>query len=301
MEENSMPHIVVNPRLRPVGNQISDSFKLLYKHWVPILIAQVIFFFASIAITITGLFVAVGPAIIALVRGGSKPDMSQYFMSAYFWIVLPIIAIPIFIVTWWAMATMISALGYKGQGMTPIGETFKKGLKVLPSFAILSLLTIIAYMGSFTLLFFPGIILAMGLSVAWYICAIEGVSACKAISTSWYITKGYKWSIFGRLLLLMLMVWGIVFALAIFNLVPILGLWTIPVQFALNFILTPYALAYFYCIYEDLREIRKDVYPFQGGISVMMIIYWILGVLFWGGTIFSIIFLVQKHLGPVHI
>lgn len=296
MDEHSIPGIVVGPRLRPLSNQLADPMRLIYRHWAPLLIAQVIMIFGSIILSVVAALLLMAPVFSGVINGMDADDILRYILSGYLWIAIAIVLIPMTIIGVWAMAAMIAAIGYKGGGMAPIGGSFRAGLKFLLPYLILSLLVSLAYAGGFVMLIFPAVILTIGLSLTWYIVVNENVSVFKAIGTSWHVTKGYKWSIFGRLLLLMLIVWVITVGLAMFGLVPFMGLMTAPVNLIISFILTPYALAYFYCIYDDLRAARRDVYDFRGGISVFMVICWILGAAAWGGLIFLVMHLIQMYM-----
>lgn len=296
MEENSMPKIVVGPRLRPVGSQLKDSFTLIYKHWAPLLVTQAIIFFTTILIIVAAVVTFMMPVALGLLRGMGGSEILDYVFSGYFWFGIAVIFIAVTIIGSWGYAAMIAALGYRGGGMAPIGYSLKRGFQLLLPFFILTLVTILAYVGSFFLLIFPVIILVVGLSLAWYIIVLEDVSVLQAIGTSWEIVRGYKWSIFGRLLLLAAIIWGVAVALAVWNVVPIMGLAAIPFQFIFNFIVTPYALAYFYCIYDDIRSGRQDVYPMRGGIAVLMIVSWIVGALVIIGVIMLATYLIQTYM-----
>lgn len=295
MEEQSMPKIVVNPRLRPVGENIKDALKLIYRHWAPLLVAQAIVFFVTIFVVALAIFIFLAPVVFGIIKGMEGRELVRFVFSGYFWIGLAVIFIPVMITGTWGSAAMISALGYRQEGMAPVGYVLKKGFQLLPPFLVLTILASLAYMGGWFLLVFPAVIICLGLSLAWYLCVLEDVSIFQAIGTSWRITKGYKWSIFGRLLLLMVMVWGVTIALAMVGMVPIMGMLAVPVQFALNFVIAPYALAYFYCIYEDIRSIRQDVYPMKGGIAVLMIVCWIVGAAACSGVVMLAVYLIQRY------
>lgn len=287
---------IVYPRLRSIGNQIKDPLLLIYKQWAPLLITQAIVMFAAVFVVILAMLIFLTPLFYGIFRGIDEQDLLKMIFSGYFWVGLAFIIVPMIVVGSWGYAAMISALRYRKERMAPIGETLKKGLQLLVPMIILTVITTGAMFGASLMLIFPAVILCLGLSVAWYIRVLENTTVLQAIATSWEITKGYKWSIFGRMLLFMCMVWGVMFSLAIISMVPVIGLTVMPVQFALNFIITPYAFAYFFCIYDDLRAVRKDVYPMKGGLSAFMIISWILAVAVISGIIITAIYLIQTQL-----
>lgn len=294
MEEQSTPN-VVNPKLRSIGDLIKDPVMLLYKQWAPLLVSQAIVLFGTILVVFFAMFIFLAPLFYGIFSGMKEEELLQLMFTGYFWIALFFMIVPIFVIGAWGYAAMIWALKYKQERMAPIGEVLKKGLQLLPPMLVLTVVTTGAMFGASLMLFVPAMILAVGLSITWYIRVLEGTTIWEAIGTSWEITKGYRWAIFGRLLLFMLMVWGIMVALAIIGMVPIMGLVALPVQFALNFVITPYAFAYFFFIYEDLRAARKGVYQMKSGLSIFMIISWALAVAFTVGVIITAIYLIQTH------
>lgn len=296
MEENSMPKIVVQPRLRSIGDQIKDPLMLIYKQWAPLLITQAIVMFGTLIVVFFALFIFLAPVFYGLLSGIQPEEILSLVFTGYFWVGLFFIVVPVMIIGSWGYAAMIWALKYRQESVAPIGEVLKKGLQLLPPMFALTIITTAAMFGASFMLIFPAMILAVGLSITWYIRVMENTTIWEALGTSWAITKGYKWPILGRLLLFMLMVWGIMFALAIISMVPVMGLLAMPVQFALNFIITPYAFAYFFCIYDDLRAVRKDVYPMTGGLTVFMVISWVLCAVFFVGVIVTAIYLIQTQM-----
>lgn len=295
MEEQSTPNNVVNPRLRSINDLIKDPVMLIYKQWAPLLISQSIVFFGTILVVFFAMFIFLAPLFYGIFSGMDEDELIQLVFSGYSWIGLCFMVVPIFIIAAWGYASMIWALKYKQERMAPIGEVLKKGLQLLPPMLVLTVVTSGAMFGASLMFVFPAMILAVGLSITWYIRVFEDTTIWEAIGTSWEITKGYRWAIFGRLMLFMLMIWGIMMALAIIGMVPIMGLAAMPVQLALNLVITPYAFAFFFCIYEDLRAVRKDVYPMKSGLTIFMIISWALAVAFTVGVIITAIYLIQTH------
>ncbi len=294
--EGSMPKIYVNPRLRPLGDQIKDAFLLIYRHWAPLLVTQLIMIFATIVITAVAIVAFFMPLVFTLSDTITWDNVGVFLMSSYFWIGVGIIIVPTMIFGAWSTSAMIWAVGYKGeQKMAPIGMTLKSGFTFLFPFLWMSILVTLAYFGSAILLFIPAVILCVGLSLAWYIRIYENVTVLQALGTSWQICKGYKWSILGRLLILLVMLWGVSLLFGVIGMIPFVGLITMPVQFIVNLILTPYAIAFFYCIYEDIREVRKAVYPIRGGLSFAMIVFWLLGLVFFAGIAFLASYLIQAY------
>lgn len=289
--EDSLPKIRIAPHLRSIDRLLKDSLLLIYRQWAPVLLIQVIMTFLSALTVITGILIFLTPLALGLVAGGNWDDLLTNALTGTAWIGGLIMIVPLFIIMSWGMGSMIGAIGYDGGGMAPLGYTIKKGFKVLFPFFGLSVLSYLANIGAFVLLIFPMFILIVGLSLSWFIIVLEDdVSVFQAIGTSWKITKGYKWPIFGRSLLLFLIIWGAAFAFGMIGMVPFAGIVVLPAQFVFNFIITPYFLAYFYLIYEDIRSVRRDIYSMSGGVAAMMIVFWAIAVLSVAGAVFSVMY-----------
>lgn len=282
MSDGELPTIVIKPRLRPVTSQLKDPFTLLIKHWALLLAAEGIAFFVSIAVVLFAVIFFMSSAFVQSLNGMKFSDAVSFLFAGYAWVGFVAVFVPCVLVWLWASGVMITALGSKEN--ISLADDLKRGFRTILPLFMLALLVMFAYMGGSLLLFFPAVILALGLSLSWFMVVLEGMPVLKAIGTSWHITKGVKWSILGRLLLLLLIVWAIAIILALISLVPFIGLFSIPLQIALNLISTPYILAYFYCIYEDVRAVRREVYPMTGGITTLMIIYWLVAIAATGGA-----------------
>lgn len=296
MENQNTASQTVQPRLRPIVDNFKDAGVLIYKQWAPLLITQATVMFGTFFVIIISLLIFFTPVIFGLVKGAQGEEVVKQLFTGYFWIGMFFMIIPVIIIGSWGYAAMITAFGYRNTRMAPIGPTLKKGLQLLVPVLLITVITGGATFGAGLMLFVPAIVLCVGLALVFYIIVLENTSVTEAIGTSWEITKGYKWSILGRMLLLMLALWVVIFGLAIISIVPIMGFVVMPVQFALNFVLTPYIFAYFFLIYEDIRAVRKEVYPMKKGLTVFMIIAWVLTITAFSGFVFGIIYLVQTHL-----
>lgn len=295
MEENTLPKIVVKPRLRGIDHLFRDTFLVFRRHWAPLAVVQAIVFLASVILTIIAVVIFMMPLVVSLTQGGGGKDFWNIFFGVYFWVGLAAIILPITVVISWGVAAQIATIGYKGEGMAPIGWSLKEGFRFFFPTFLLILLTSAANVGAFVLFFFPALILMTGLLFVLYIRIYENVSIWQAIGTSWYITKGYKWSIFGRLLLLVLSIWAVSFGFAIIGVFPFMGIMTLPFQIILNLVVTPAVMVYCYLIYQDIRFARRETYSFRGGIALFVIICWTVAIAFMSGAGFLATYLLQKY------
>ena len=111
------------------------------------------------------------------------------------------------------------------------------------------------------LLIIPGIIYSIFYSFAVYAFFFEGKRGMAAIKRSVQLVKGYWWAIFGRFLLLGIVLW---IFLMIISLplaattpgTPFYTIWNALVQ-VISFIIGPISLLFYYQIYQDLVKIKK--------------------------------------------
>jgi len=118
--EGSMPKIYVNPRLRPVGDQIKDAFLLICRHWAPLLITQLIMIFFTIMVTAVAVAAFFMPIIFALSDSITWDNVGLFLMSSYFWIGVGIVIVPTMIFGAWSTSAMIcfSVISLTGKKFT---------------------------------------------------------------------------------------------------------------------------------------------------------------------------------------
>jgi hypothetical protein len=88
-----------------------------------------------------------------------------------------------------------SIADFNGQRAS-FGESARIGLRYFFPLLGLGILYGLAKMGGFLLLIVPGILIALGWSIAAPILIVEGKSITESISRSWQLTSGYKRWIF---------------------------------------------------------------------------------------------------------
>jgi hypothetical protein len=124
-----------------------------------------------------------------------------------------------------------------------ITEAFKMAKKIAWNYLSTGLLAALLILLGFILLLVPGIIWSVYyVFVAWIVIS-EGKLNKAAMSRSKYLVKGYWWSIFGRLLLLTVIL-GIISS--------------IPSAQIISWILAPFSAAYVYYMYKSLVAIKDQ-------------------------------------------
>lgn len=283
MEEGTVQNVIESPRLRPVGDHLRDAFLLIYRHWAPLAVAQMLMYLLIVGFIVAGVVIVLIPVFWGGAKGLQGEELARFIFTSPFMFGAFLIFIPVFLISSWGYSAMISALGCKEAGMAPIGGSLKRGFGLMLPVAGLMVIYSLVSFGSMLLLFFPAMILAVGLSMAWYIRVLEDVSIFQAIGTSWQITKGCRWSIFGRFALVFAIMFAINMGITVASAIPVFGILTNLAGFAVSFAVTPYMCAYLYLIYEDLRSVRKNIYPMNGGILIFMIVCLIVTAAFFAG------------------
>jgi hypothetical protein len=104
-----------------------------------------------------------------------------------------------------ASVGMISAVG-KGTGFV---ESYKLGFKLFWASVWVAIMVMLTVIGGYFLLIIPGIMVAIQLALTSYILVLEGKHGMAALIQSREYLKGYWWAFFGRIALLLAVVYGI--------------------------------------------------------------------------------------------
>lgn len=142
----------------------------------------------------------------------------------------------------WCFAAFICAVSDESIAMK---DAFEKGWHKVWSF--IWIFTLLGYIigGGFLLFIIPGIIFSIWFFFSQYILAVEDVRGMNALLKSKEYVKGYWFDVFLRFLL----IWIISSAI---SLVPFLGPF-------LSFFFFPFAMIFYYQIFEDLRSVKGDI------------------------------------------
>jgi zinc-ribbon domain len=127
-----------------------------------------------------------------------------------------------------------------------------KGWQQLWKYAGLTLLLGLIVTGGSLLLIIPGIVFIIWFFFCQYILADEGLGGWQALERSRQLVRGHWWAIFGRCLLLVLVMLTVSVLTAR---IPVIGA---PLNFAFSLLLTPFSLIYFYQLYKDLKRCQQQ-------------------------------------------
>lgn len=143
-------------------------------------------------------------------------------------------------------------------GMT-IGNAYQVGKQYFWSYLFLSILVSLAVVGGLILLIIPGIIFGIWFSLAYFALLGEDKRGTQAMKASREYVRGHWWAVFGRMVLL------VVVLFVVGGIAGFIGAMIIPgnedmvvslVTYLLNLVVVPFALAYSYFIYKDLKALK---------------------------------------------
>lgn len=138
---------------------------------------------------------------------------------------------------------------------------FKETKKYFWSYIWISILTTIFVLLWALLLIIPGIIFSVFYSFAVYAFFFEGLKGIAAIKRSIALVKNYWWAVFGRFVVIAIVLYVVIMFVSIPMYVVdeeslFYDIWMVITQI-LNFIIGPVSMLYFYQIYKELVEIKK--------------------------------------------
>jgi|GEM_PF-349316 len=173
-----------------VGTIVSDTFATFFKNW---------FSFSSIAVLVYL------PIVLAMVAIFGFDITNPEAFAAADPSVLVITIIATSIVSMLSLAVMMAAISYgaiedQAGSRATFGDMLVVGLKNFIPVIAAMVLTTVLYMLGLVLLVVPGIIVMVMLSVTTQVIVAEGKGPIDAMKRSAELTSGYKWPVFGALI-----------------------------------------------------------------------------------------------------
>ncbi|MBI4366411.1 MAG: hypothetical protein HY543_06305 [Deltaproteobacteria bacterium] len=262
------------PVLRPIDQLFADGWRLIRRQW-PAYLAGIGLGFALIFCL---LFSALAPYLFWMVHfiRTHVPRIPAHATLPQIWTALQGsvgIAVVGFVglffgiifvgnlVQCWGEATLALASAHGTARRADACTVFLQAWrKAWPLFWTRIATSLVAF-GGMVWCVVPGIVCAIALSMAWYIRVLEDVPLSQALAASWERSRGHRWGILGRYLLLLCVVFALAIALQILNLFPLAFLVLLPVSLLFQFsIPVMYGVAG-YLIYLDLRPADTSAAP----------------------------------------
>lgn len=136
-------------------------------------------------------------------------------------------------------------------------QALREGYPRISAYFWISFLSTLSIIGGFFFFFVPGVILSLAFVMAKYEFILEGHKGIDALEKSRQITRGYRWELFLRFLMLggIFLVINLICALPGFS--PKTEWIGNLAQFFLSFISTPLTAIFGYLLYQDLKSIHR--------------------------------------------
>lgn len=201
---------------------------------------------------------AVFMALGALILGGAGAYMKHSKISlpahpSALTVVMFVAIVAVFIIiAIWSQAAALWNLNNTGQN-SGIKISFMESKNKIAALFVTGLLSGLAIMGGFLLLIVPGIIFALWFSQAPYIVMSENITGTSALKQSKKYVKGRLGAVFGRLVIIWLVVFGISLAAGIIDRIIFKQMGGI-FNNLISFIVGPLIMAYCYTLYFHLKN-----------------------------------------------
>jgi hypothetical protein len=140
-----------------------------------------------------------------------------------------------------------------------VEESYKRAMPLFWPALWLGLLAFAITMGGFFMLIIPGIMVGVWLLFGSFALVLEGKRGIRAVSRSREYTRGYWWPIFGRYLLLSIIIVGVSVVLHV--IIADIGGRTIGdiENYLFSFMLAPLQLAFIYELYKNILRVKPAV------------------------------------------
>ena len=148
----------------------------------------------------------------------------------------------------------------------------RKGWSRWLSYLWIAFLVGLCIVGGTTLLIIPGIIFFAWFTFAQYLLADQDIKGTEALSESRELVRGYWWPVFGRILLIIILLLILYFFVENLLLFPIVFTFNpliasgmgitveyLTTQFLFLPLVIPFALVYFFVLYQDLKRPRENL------------------------------------------
>jgi hypothetical protein len=244
--------------LADVGQLMSESFTILkQRFWtlVGISLLPSVLMLLAIALVAAG---AIGSGFLLtnLFNTTGSGQIIGYVIGIGLLIVLIFLAL-IYIQVWGQTALLYAIRG--ADERIGVREAYKRGSHKVFAFLGTSVVMFLAVLGGYMLILIPGIIMALSLYMASYSVIDKDLTGMQALRYSYYYTKGYRWAMFGRILVVAVL-FGIIYIISL--LTSFLGqevqLISAIVIGVISFIYGIFMAIYYYRLYDHLKQLKPE-------------------------------------------
>ena len=148
----------------------------------------------------------------------------------------------------WLQVSVLYVIKERKQKLS-IGKALRKGWSRWISYLWISFLVGLCVAGGTILLIVPGIIFFVWFAFAQYLLVDKDVKGIDALSKSRELVRGYWWPVFGRILLITLVIVGVDMVL---GLIPFIG------NLVIQLLVYPFMFVFYFILYEDLKQLKES-------------------------------------------
>jgi hypothetical protein len=237
-----------------IGSVVSRTFSVLTRNLGTFLIASAVVMIPVIAIN---LYVGTPNYFLAGRANG--------FLFGALAAIIPVVC------TYLLQATLVQGTIADLNGERPdLGRALSTGFRLLLPVAAIAILGTLGTTLGMVLLIVPGMILGVGWSVAVPVKVVERTGIKDSFGRSWDLTKGYRWKIFGLILMFVLIIFllsfivNMVSGLSVMNTVSVLNNRPYILLQWLQSVITALLMAVgVTVIYYELRTVKEGLGPQQ--------------------------------------
>ncbi|MBU6427044.1 hypothetical protein KGQ27_02270 [Patescibacteria group bacterium] len=252
MEPNVISNITpentsVNFRLAGPSELIKSAWNLFKAHWRMLAAIAVI---PSILTFVSQMLMATGAGVMVIVA-----------------LILSILAVILSFVMQGALIDAVKQYSNNASAKLSVGDQYSFGFRYFWPFVLIIVIQALVFGGSFILFVFPGIIISVYAAVYAMTLFVDNKRGFNAFSESFSLIKGRWWKVFGRLIILALLVLAcyvviegivvslisVLFGIGSFSSVVLTSLANIVMAVTVG----PFATAYLYKMYESLKATRS--------------------------------------------
>ncbi len=230
------------------------AFSILMKHIGAILFLSVIPGIATFLLSMVISVIVVG-GFFSFSRPGTgfNPQVIMLAVGGFILLMLAIV-----VINAWFQAAMYMLIASHNTPLS-FGTVLKKSFTKLLSFGWVLFLSGFIITGGYLLLVIPGILFMVWFTSAPFIMLTENRRGMDALLASREYIRGFGTSVLLRILFTLVL--GIAFIILTFLIGELFDNTFIRslIVFILNLLITPFYIAYFYVIYENLRSIKGTV------------------------------------------
>ena len=190
------------------------------------------------------------PVVFSFVTGLFAPTAAEQSVGIGFSPAYMVMALLSGIVNVFMSIAIILAI--QNNALT-VMESYKQSMPFFLRYIGLSIVMSVLLFLGFLILIIPGIILSVWFAFSTFVLVVERAGIIDSIKKSREYVRGHWWAVFGRILLLGLAMLVISMIISGLSVAMPFGILATALVAAFTMLLAPFAVAYMYLMYQDLK------------------------------------------------